>query len=304
MSLSSNSYLNKNREVGLLKTKKAFYAMTIPAVVLFFIFHTLLFFQGIFYSFTNSKGYGAWKFVGLKNYIALFHDKDIWTTYGFTFKFAILTTIIVNIISLAIAVGLNSKIKFKNTLKGIYFMPNILSALIVSFIFNYIFGHIVPNIGNALHIEVLSKSILGNEHLAWLGIVFVASWTSVAFNTIIYLSGLQTVDQDVYEACEIDGAGAWRRFKDVTFPLIAPFFTINMVLCMKGFLQVFDQIIGLTGGGPGTATQSITYIIWDGGLNRGALAYQSADAVIYFIIIVAVTLVQFRFLEKREEKVS
>lgn len=287
-----------------MKIKKTFYAMTIPALVLFFLFHTMALFRGVLFSFTNSKGYGDWKFVGLKNYIALFHDTNVLNAYGFTFKFAILTTVIVNILSLAIAVGLNANIKFKNTLKGLYFVPNILGTLIVSFIFNFVFAHIIPNIGQTLHMAALSKNILGDEKLAWLGIVFVAAWQSIAFNTIIYLSGIQTVDTDVYEACAIDGANPWHKFKDITFPLIAPFFTINMVLCLKNFLMVFDQVVAMTGGGPGIATQSISYIIYDGGFNRGSFAYQSADAVVYFIVIVAISLFQLRVLEKREAKVS
>ena len=276
--------------------------MTIPAVLLFFIFHTMALFQGIFYSFTNSKGYGTWTFVGSKNYIGVLHDSNVFNAYMFTFKFAIITTIIVNVISLAIAIGLNSKIKFKNSLKAVYFMPNILGTLIVAFIFNFIFAHIVPNIGQSFNIAALSKNILGDAKLAWIGIVFVAAWQSIAFNTIIYLSGLQTVSPDIYEACDIDGANSWHRFKDITFPLIAPFFTINMVLCMKGFLMVFDQVVAMTGGGPGTATQSISYIIYNGGFNQGNFAYQSANAVIYFIVIVAISLFQLRVLEKREER--
>lgn len=286
-----------------MKSKKAFYVMTIPAVVLFFIFHTMALLKGIFYSFTNYKGFGSWSFVGLKNYISVFHDSNVFNAYVFTFKFAILTTIIVNILSLLIAVGLNSKIKFKNTLKAVYFIPNILGALIVAFIFNFIFAHIIPNIGQSLHMAALSKNILGDENLAWLGIVFVAAWQAIAFNTIIYISGLQTIDNEVYEAAEIDGANNWHRFKDIIFPLIAPFFTINMVLCMKNFLMVFDQVVAMTGGGPGGATQSISYVIYNGGFNQGSFAYQSANAVIYFIVIVAISLFQLRVLEKREEKV-
>lgn len=286
-----------------MKSKKAFYIMTIPAVLLFFMFHTCSLLQGIFYSFTNSKGFGPWSFIGLKNYIEVFKDSNILNAYLFTFKFAIVTTIIVNILSLSIAEGLNSKIKLQNTLKSMYFVPNILGTLIVSFIFNFVFSNIIPNIGQSLNLQVLSKNILGDEKLAWLGIVFVAAWQSIAFNTIIYLSGLQTIDTDIYEACDIDGAGSWQKFKSITFPLIAPFFTINMVLCMKGFLMVFDQVVAMTGGGPGTATQSISYIIYNGGFNQGSFAYQSANAVIYFIVIVAISLFQLRVLEKREEKV-
>jgi raffinose/stachyose/melibiose transport system permease protein len=282
------------------RRKYAFLFMTLPAVLLFFTFHTYPALQGIFYSFTDWHGYGSWNFVGLKNYINVFQDDRALHAYLFTFKFAIVTTIIVNIFSLLIALGLNSKIKGRNFLRGIYFLPNILSVLIVGFIFNYIFAHILPQIGNSLHFKFLAKNILGDPNLAWLGIVFVAAWQSIAFNTILYLAGLQTISADIYEASSIDGAGKWREFWSITFPLIAPFFTINMVLALKGFLMVFDQVVAMTGGGPGESTESISYLIYNGGFSGGEFAYQSANAVIYFIVIVVISVLQLRFLQKRE----
>ncbi len=277
-----------------------FYIMTIPALILFFTFHTLPLIKGILYSFTDWNGYGDWKFIGLKNYLNLFQDDTIRNAYGFTFKFAILTTIIVNVISLAIAIALNSAIKFKNALRAIFFLPNILGVLIVGFIFNYVFAQLLPQLGTYLNIPILSSNILGNPDLAWLGIVFVASWQSIAFSTIIYISGLQTIDQDIYEASDIDGANKWQTFRKITFPLIAPFFTINMVLSLKGSLMVFDQIVAMTGGGPGNATQSIAWVIFHFGFSGGNFAYQSADAVLYFIVIVTISLFQLKVLAKRE----
>lgn len=285
----------------LKKNKRIiFYMMTIPAVILFFTFHTLPLIKGIFYSFTDWNGYSDWKFIGFKNFINVFQDDTIRNAYGFTFKFAILTTIIVNVISLAIAIALNSAIKFKNALRAIFFLPNILGVLIVGYIFNYVFAQLVPRFGTYLNIPILSSNILGNPDLAWLGIVFVASWQSIAFSTIIYISGLQTIDQDIYEASDIDGANKWQTFVKITFPLIAPFFTINMVLSLKNSLMVFDQIIAMTGGGPGNATQSISYVIFHFGFSGGNFAYQSANAVLYFIVIVAISLFQLKVLAKRE----
>ena len=124
--------------------------MTIPAVILFFTFHTLPLIKGIFYSFTDWNGYGDWKFIGFKNFINVFQDDNIKNAYGFTFKFAIVTTIIVNVISLALAVALNSSIKFKNTLRAIFFLPNVLGVLIVGYIFNYVFAHLLPPLGEFL----------------------------------------------------------------------------------------------------------------------------------------------------------
>lgn len=284
-----------------MKTKqRVFLLMTLPAVLLFFLFHTFPLLQGVFYSFTNWKGYGDWDFVGLSNYINVFNDMRAWSAYGFTFQFAIVSTILVNILSLAIALGLHAKIKCKQTLRAIYFMPNILSVLIVGFIFQFIFTLFLPQLADMLGISTLSTNILGSPDYAWIGIVVMAVWQATAFNTILYLAGLQTVPEDVYEAAAIDGAKAWRRFWSITFQIIAPFFTINMVLALKNFLMVFDHIIALTGGGPGYATESISVLIYRGGFQGGQFGYQSANAVIYFIIIVALSLFQLRILQKRE----
>ena len=282
------------------KSSRIYYYMIIPAVVLFFTFHTYPALQGVYYSFTNSKGYGTFDFVGLKNYINLFKDWRALNAYIFTFKFAIFSTILVNVISLILAIALNSRIIFQKLLKSIYFLPLVLSVLIIGYIFNYIFTYLIPDAGKAIGIEVLSKSILGNPELAWIGIVFVAVWQACAFNTIIYLAGLQTIPVDLYEAANIDGASGWQQFRYITFVLIAPFFTVNMVLAMKNFLMVFAHVVALTGGGPGRATESISLLIYDGGFNGAEFAYQSANAVIYFFVILIISIIQINFLQKRE----
>lgn len=274
--------------------------MTIPALILFFVFHTYPALQGIYYSFTDYKGYGEWSFVGLKNYFNVFQDERALQAYGFTFQFAIIATILVNIFSLIIAIGLNSKIKFQKTLRAVYFLPNILSILIVGYIFNFIFTFFIPDIAQALGINALAENILGQPDLAWIGIIVVSVWQAVAFNTILYLAGLVTIPADMYEAASIDGANTWKKFWNITFPLIAPFFTINMVLAMKNFLMVFDHIIAMTGGGPGTSTESISLLIFRGGFEGGEFAYQSANAVIYFLVIVVISVVQLRYLQRRE----
>ena len=124
----------------------------------------------------------------------------------FTFKFSILATVLTNVVALAIAVGLNAKIKGRNVLRGVYFIPNILTILIVGYIFQYLFANSLPRIGESLGIDSLSTNILADPELAWLGIVVVAVWQAAAFAIILYLAGLQTVPDDVYEAAAIDGA--------------------------------------------------------------------------------------------------
>lgn len=283
------------------RLQPAFLWMVLPAFVLFLVFHTLPVLQGIFYSFTDSPGYGAWNWVGLSNYVALFSDARIGSAYLFTFQFAFVATILVNALALALAVGLNGKIKFKNTLRGIYFIPNILAILVIGYVFNYLFSSSIPAIAQSLGSEGrLSSSILADPELAWIGIVILAVWQATAFNIIIYLAGLQTVPGELYEAASIDGAGAWRQFRSITFPMIAGFFTINMVLSLKTFLQVFDHIVAMTNGGPGTATESVGLVIYRGGFQGGEYGYQIANAVIFMIVIIVFAIVQLRVLQRRE----
>ena len=275
--------------------KRTFMLMTIPIVALFFAFNTLPLIKGVIYSFTNFRGYGTYYWVGLRNYIDLFQDGRVGKSYLFTVKMAVLATIVTNVISLILALGLNSKIKFKSTLRGMYFVPNILGALVVGYIFNYFFTYIIPALFN-------TTSILASSTWAWVGIVIVCAWQAVAMNTIIYISGLSTVPEDVYEAGSIDGATGWERFKSLTFPLIIPFFSINMVLSGKNFLMVFDQIMALTKGGPAQSTESISFLIYNNGMAGGQFGFQSANAVLFFVIIVAFSVAQLQFTSSKEEQ--
>ncbi|MDO4299174.1 MAG: sugar ABC transporter permease [Lachnospiraceae bacterium] len=281
---------------------RTFLLITIPIMALFFCFNTLPLIKGAIYSFTNFKGYGSYDWVGLRNYIDLFQDGRVGGSYLFTFKLAIVATIVVNVLSLILALGLNSNIKGKSALRGAYFIPNILGALVVGYIFNYFFTYILPAIGKAAGIGFLSSSMLSNKNVAWLAVVIVCAWQSIAMNTIIYISGLQTVPEDVYEAGSLDGATGWKKFKNITFPLIFPFFTINMVLCVKNFLMVFDQIMALTKGGPAQSTESISYLIYQNGMGGGQFGFQSANAVVFFVVIVAISVFQLTVLGKKEEQ--
>ena len=282
--------------------KRTFLLMTIPVVALFFCFNTLPLLKGVMYSFTNFKGFGSYDWVGVRNYMDLFQDVRVGNSYWFTFKLAIVTTIVVNVISLLLSMALNSKIRAKSFFRGAYFLPNILGALVVGYIFNYFFTYILPAVGEMIGWETLSSSLLSSKNLAWIAIVIVCAWQAIAMNTIIYISGLQTVPEDVYEAGAIDGATGWNKFKNLTFPLILPFFTINMVLCVKNFLMVFDQIMALTKGGPAQSTESISYLIYQNGMAGGQFGFQSANAVIFFLVIVAISVTQMTVLGKKEEQ--
>lgn len=280
--------------------ERTFLLITIPILALFFCFNTLPLIKGVIYSFTNFRGYGEFDWVGIRNYTDLFTDARVGKSYLFTFKLAIVATIVVNVLSLVLALGLNSKIKFKSALRGMYSVPNILGALVVGYIFNYFFTYILPAVVKMMGGK--GDSILASSKWAWVAIVIVCAWQSVAMNTIIYISGLQTVPEDVYEAGSLDGATGWKKFKNLTFPLILPFFTINMVLCMKNFLMVFDQIMALTKGGPAQSTESISFLIYNNGMAGGQFGFQSANAVVFFVVIVVISVLQMNFLGNKEEQ--
>ena len=281
------------------KVDPAFYWMTIPAAILVAIFLYWPFLQGAAYSFTNSQGYGDFKFIGFKNYIAMFQDARVGNAYMFTIFIAVLITIGTNFIGMFLAVLLNSRIAFKNGFRAIFFIPYTLSVLVIGYVFKYIFMTPLPELGQALHIDWLSTSMISNPDLAWFPIVLI--WQGVAYSTLLYLAGLQTIDNEIYEAASIDGVNAWQNFWQITFPLIGPFFTINMVLSLKNSLGAFDQIMALTKGGPDSKTETVSYLIFQNGLGNGEYSYQMANAVTFFIVLAILAFVQLRFFSGKEK---
>ena len=274
---------------------RTFLAILIPVLVLFIAFNTVPLLTGFFYSFTDSKGYGAFEIVGVQNYIDLFQDARVGNSYLFTFKISVVSTILVNVISLMLAIGLSSKIKFKSALRGIYFVPRILGGLVVGYVFSYFFTYIVPAITG-------TESMLASKEWAWVAIVVVLVWQACAQTTIIYITGLSSVPEDVYEAGALDGATGWDKFRYLTFPLIMPSITTNMVLVMKDMLMTFDQIVAMTSGGPAQSTESISYLIYQNGLNNSQFGFQCANAVIFFIVIAVISIAQTKFLNSKEEQ--
>lgn len=290
------------RRSAMSSREKTYILMILPALILFVAFNTIPLITGAIYSFTNYRGYGDYDFVGLRNYIDLFGDERVRNSYLFTFKYAIAGTVLINVISLLLAMGLNSRIRCKSLLRGVYFIPNILGGLIIGYIFSFIFTYIIPAVGKAMHIGFLENSILASEQHAWIGVLIVGVWQAVAMNTIIYISGLQTVPADIYEAGMIDGANAWQKFWKLTFPMLLPFISINLILSTKNMLMVLDQIMSLTKGGPAQSTESISYLIYNNGMAGGQFGFQSANAVIFFIVIVIFAVVQMKLTSKKEEQ--
>ncbi len=292
---------NKVSRYSTRKVDPAFYWMTVPAAILVAIFLYWPFLQGAFYSLTNSQGYGTWDFIGIKNFIAMFSDSRVGNAYIFTIVMAVVITIGQNFLGLFLAVLLNSKIAFKNGFRALFFVPYMLAVLVIGYVFKYIFMVPIPEIGQALGIDWLSTSLLTNPDLAWFPIAFLSIWQGVAYSTLLYLAGLQTIDTEVYEAADIDGVNAWQRFWLITFPLIGPFFTINMVLSLKNSLSMFDQVVALTGGGPDSKTETVSYLIFSNGLGNGEYSYQMANAVTFFIVLAILAFIQLKFFSGKEQ---
>jgi raffinose/stachyose/melibiose transport system permease protein len=276
----------------------AYLLMVIPAIALFTFFIIYPAIDGMFYSFTNYVGYGAWHSIGFANYKAAFSDPTIRDSYGFTLLFAVVACILTNVVALALAIALNARIKWRSGLRTVFFMPMVLSGLVVSYVFTFIISTSVPVIAGVIHFAPLESNILANQHLAWLGVVFVASWVAIPGAIIIFLAGLTGIPTEVYEAASIDGASAWTKFRHMTFPLIFGFLVINTILTFKTFLNVYDIVVGLTGGGPGTATTSVAQTIFSGFFN-GDYAYQMANAVIFFLVTLLFAIFQLGVIRRR-----
>lgn len=267
------------------------YLFLLPSLLLFTLVIIVPAALGFFYSLTNSIGFGDWEFIGLRNYIALFRDRNVLDSYAFTLGFALVTVIVVNVIAFALALGLTSRVKMLRTLRTIYVIPMVISAIVIAFVFQYLFANTVPQFGQLIGSETLSTSLLANENWAWVTIVIVTAWQAIPSVMLIYIAGLVTIPSDVYEASSLDGASAWQTLTRITLPLVSGFVLINIIISFKNYLNAYDIIVGLTDGGPGVATRSVAMTIFRG-FDGGDYAYQMANAMIFFLISIALAGLQ------------
>ncbi|WP_163161800.1 sugar ABC transporter permease [Arthrobacter sp. Alg241-R88] len=280
------------------RVEPIFYLFLLPSLVLFTLAITVPGLVGIFFSFTNSIGIGDWEFVGLTNYVAIFSDPAILQSYLFTFGFSIVTVLVVNVIAFLLAVGLTSQIRMKTALRTIFVIPMVVSGIIIAYVFNFLFSNSLPSAGAAAGISWLETSLLANPDLAWVAIVVVTAWQAVPGALLIYIAGLVSIPGEVYEAADIDGASKFQQLLKITAPLVAGYVVINIILGFKGFLNAYDIIVGLTNGGPGTSTRSIAMTVI-AGFNGGDYAYQMANATIFFVVAVLISLLQLSLTRGR-----
>lgn len=255
--------------------------------------------EGLFYSFTDWDGLSFTKVVGFKNYMALLQDKAFGNAFWFTVAFVIVTVILLNVIGLGLALLVTQKFKGNNFLRAIFFMPNMIGGLILGFIWQFIFTQGFSALGSALHMTVF-QNWLTNSLTGFWGLVIVTVWQMSGYIMIIYIAYLQNIPSEVIEAAEIDGASAWQRFTRITFPMIAPAFTVCMFLTLSNGFKIYDQNLSLTNGGPYNSTQMLAMDIVNTAYNSSDFALAEAKAIVFFLIVAAISLVQVFYNRKRE----
>lgn len=276
----------------------------VPSLILYLVFFIIPASSSLFYSFTDWDG-GSYKFIGIQNYVDMFSDKRILTSFGNTVMYSAFITVFQNLLALAIAMFMVQKLIGVKYLRLMFFMPIIFSSLVVGYIWGFILepnSGVLNNLLSMLNLEFLQANWLGDPSYGRWMVILVTIWQSMGYSMVIYIAGLNTVPSEMYEAADIDGANGFQKFKCITFPLIAPSFTINLMLSTIGCLKIFDQIFALTGGGPGYTTQSVATMIYQLGFGAdgGKWGYGSAMSIVLFGVIIILTGIQVSVLRKRE----
>lgn len=279
-----------------------FGAFTLPILVSIIVVFYYPFMMTIRYSLTKWNGISKHpKFVGLDNFQQIFMgDANFANAAWFTIKYAVAYIVLVNVLAILLALVLDMKLKSTNWLRAAFFIPYILSLVIVGFIWKFIFMQGFESLGASTGWGIFQLSWLGDQNLAFISILLVSLWQSIGFYLVIYIAGLQSVPDDLKEAATVDGAGPVRRFFSVTLPLLAPSITISVFMALTNSIKVFDVILSLTGGGPGGTTYSVAYDIYRDTFQNNLYGYGTAKALILFVAVLLITVVQLTIFKRRE----
>ncbi|MFQ3544657.1 sugar ABC transporter permease [Halobacillus rhizosphaerae] len=276
-----------------------FWLFLTPVILGLGIVVVIPFIYGFIFSFTDWNGLTATQFTGLKNYIQLFHEDEFMHSIWFTVKFAFVTVILLNILGLLLALLVTRNIKSNHMLRTVFFMPNLIGGLILGFIWQFVFVNVFNNIGDILGIEAL-QGWLSTTTTGFWGLVILTVWQMAGYIMIIYIAYLENIPKELIEAAKIDGASSFQRFKTVTFPLVAPAFTVSMFLTLSMAFKIYDQNLSLTNGGPYNSTQMVAMEIVRTAFSDNQMAYAQAKAVIFFLMVAVIALTQVYYNKKRE----
>lgn len=282
--------------------KLEFGIFTLPVLICIAVAFYIPFAMTIRYSLLKWNGISKHpKFIGLDNFKQIFMgDANFTSSAWFTVKYAILYIVLVNVLAILLAVILDMKLKSSTWLRTAFFIPYILSLVIVGFIWKFIFMQGFESLGASTGWGIFKLSWLGEPGLAFISIVLVSIWQSIGFYMVIYIAGLQSIPEDLKEAATVDGAGPYRRFISITLPLLAPSITISVFMALTNSIKVFDVILSLTGGGPGGTTYSIAFDIYRDTFQNNLFGYGTAKALILFVAVLIVTLIQLALFKRRE----
>ena len=240
-------------------------------------------------------------FIGFKNYIALLKNPNFWGSLKTTICYSVLLVTGVILLSLLLALSLNSLKKFKTFIKSIYFIPAMIGGITIALIWDQLFYRVVPLLGQALNIEWLSQSLLMTGKTALPAVVFVHIWQAVALPTVIFIAGLQQIPDEQYESAKIDGATLFQEFRYITFPYLLPTLTVNLVLMVKQGFTSFDFPFALTGGGPVRATEVIGISIYNDAFKNARFGMANAEACILFVLVAIFSLTQLKITSRGGE---
>ncbi len=283
------------------------FVFLIPALAFFLIFWIYPVLQLFYYSFTNFNGINYnYEFVGFKNYAKILANGTVFNSIGNTMIYAVVTVALSNIIGLSMAIALNTKIRAKGFFRTAAFFPTLFSAIVVGFIWSYVYmptNGMIASLVTLLGGDGSVFNPLGNFRIALFAIAFVEVWKGFGTTMIIYLAGLQTVDEAVLEAGRIDGCNEWQLTKLVKLPMIASTITINVILSVINGLKAFDYSFIMTNGGPGKSTKTLMYQIYEIAFTDQKMGRASAFSVVAFAFIILITILMLIFMNKREVEV-
>ena len=272
--------------------KKYWPIFLLPTMAAFLIGFIIPFIEGIYLSFCNFTTIKDAKFVGIQNYIEAFKDSNFLGSFKFTTLFAIVSLVLINVLAFLIALALTQNIKGKNIFRTVFFMPNLIGGIVLGYVWQLIFDGIFVKFDTALKL---------NETLGLWGLVILVGWQQIGYMMIVYIAGLQAIPGDIQEAAMIDGATRMQRLFKITIPNMMPSITICTFLTITNSFKLFDQNLALTGGEPLHKTEMLALNIYSTFYGRvGAEGVGQAKAVVFFIIVVAIGLLQLKLTRDKE----
>jgi raffinose/stachyose/melibiose transport system permease protein len=285
-----------------LRNEAYIFLFTVPCLVLYTLFLVTPIFLGFYYSLTNWNGIApTFQFVGLKNFLMQLRDRSFHYSLNFTLTYALVVVPAAVLVSFFSALFLTTVTGRSQTVyKGFLFFPALLAPIVVSLIWKQIYTHALPWIGNALNIEFLKVSLMTNMKTLKGTIQVVHIWQAVALQTVLFVAGLQNIPEEIYDAARIDGAGFFQRLRYIVFPYIIPILNMVLILLLKQCLVLFDVIMGMTTGGPGSRTESLSVYIYKKAFETLQVGYATSVAVTVFFIMIIIATAQLNLLNKKD----